>query len=179
MGTKGKAKQQTDERANERTNERTSERTVKRANERTIGLNLVRLLLLLLCFCALLLLLCVIGFDVRRHFGLNFVCAQRRRAISMALQSGNQKGIAAFFSKQRSAPSSMASTSASSTASSSTGSSSQRIAQPLAGSELDVEEKSSPSSVDLAAANSYDSMSWAELRACCGKKHGNSISEEE
>jgi hypothetical protein len=57
-------------------------KAVKRANERTIGLNLVRLLLLLLCFCALLLPLCVIGFDVRRHFGLNFVCAQRRRAIS-------------------------------------------------------------------------------------------------
>jgi hypothetical protein len=90
--------------------------------------------------------------------------------------SGNQKGLAAFFSKQRSAASSMASTSASSTASSSTGSSSQRIAQPLAGSELDVEEKSSPSAVDLAAVSSYDSMSWAELRACCGKKHGNSIS---
>ena len=44
-------------------------------------------------------------------------------APTVALQSGNQKGIAAFFSKQRSAPSSMASTSASSTASSSTGSS--------------------------------------------------------
>ena len=84
----------------------------------------------------------------------------------------------AFFSKQRSAPSSMASTSASSTASSSTGSSSQRIAQPLAGSELDVEEKSSPSSVDLAAVNSYDSMSRAELKACCGKKHGNSITND-
>ena len=63
---------------------------------------------------------------------------------AVALQSVNQKGIAAFFSKQRSALSSMASTSASSTTSSSTGSSSQRIAQPLAGSELDVEEKSSP-----------------------------------
>ena len=85
-------------------------------------------------------------------------------APTVALQSGNKKGIAAFFSKHRSDPSSMASTSAGSTASSS-----QRIAQPLAGSEFDVvaeqaveksvEEKSSPSSVDPATVNSYDSMS--------------------
>jgi hypothetical protein len=94
---------------------------------------------------------------------------------AVALQSVNQKGIAAFFSKQRSALSSMASTYASSTTSSSTDSRSQRIAQLLAGSELDVEEKSFPSSVDFAAVNSYDSMSSAQLRACCGKKQGNSI----
>ena len=42
--------EQSDERADKRTNERTSERTVKRANERTIGMNSVWLLLLVLCF---------------------------------------------------------------------------------------------------------------------------------
>ena len=47
-----------------------------------------------------------------------------------------------------------------------------------ASSELDVEEMSSPSSVETAAVNSYDSMSRAELRACCGKKHGNSITTQ-
>ena len=36
---------------------------------------------------------------------------------------------------------------------------------------------SKQSSVAISTAvSSYDSMSWAELRACCGKKHGNSIS---
>ena len=92
MGTEGKPKQQTDERAHKRTNERTSERTVKRANERTNGLNLVRLLLLLLCFCALLLLLCMIGIDVRQHIGLNFVCAQCRRAIRVTCLRSSKKG---------------------------------------------------------------------------------------
>ena len=91
---------------------------------------------------------------------------------------GSKQGYAALFSKQRSALSSMASTPASSTASSTVASCSQRIAQPLASSELVVEEMSSPSSVDSAAVNSYDSMSRAELQACCGQKHGNSISEK-
>jgi hypothetical protein len=83
---------------------------------------------------------------------------------------GSKQGYAALFSKQRSALSSMASTPASSTASSTVASCSQRIALPLASSELVVEGMSSPSSVR------YDYMSRAELLACCGKKHGNSIS---
>ena len=42
-------------------------------------------------------------------------------------------------------------------------------AQPLADNDKAAEEKSSPSSM------SFDSMSLAELQACCGKNHGNSI----
>ena len=38
---------------------------------------------------------------------------------------------------------------------------------------------SKQSSVAISTAvNSYDSISWRELRACCGKKHGNSITND-
>ena len=102
----------------------------------------------------------------------------KNAAMPRSKSGGSKQGYAALFAKQRPALSSMASTPASSTASSTVASCSQRIAQPLASSELVVEEMSSPSSVDSAAVNSYDSMSRAELQACCGQKHGNSISEK-
>ena len=61
-------------------------------------------------------------------------------------------------------------------AASSTASSSQRAAEPLAGSELEVlAQQAADKPVEE---KSYDSMTLAEMQACCGRKHGNSISTQ-